>query len=372
MLRKSVLTFLVLGLNLSFLNSAQALDIDVDIQTMNISKTVTRADNGERGPALAVLKNGNLLLGGGPKGGTVFLGDGKKRAVITMGDVIPMNKRLKDSRFAITDIAVLSETTTSAKLLVSYPRLGTNNKCVEVVVDQVDANLKTNKISKKKTWFVSKPCVPISAVQHAAGRMEKIDENSVYLSIGDLGYKEINNTTKRGDLGSVFRLSEKETKKVSFGHRNVQGIVLLDSKVLLTSEHGPRGGDEINIIKENTDYGWPFVTFGKAYTSTDYVKPTKAGTHDGFEKPVKYWVPSIAPTELVQLPNNWGKYSKQLVMGTLKEESLVFMTITPAGVVTGEKRINVGERIRDLDIDENKHIVATTDSGKIMVFKFKS
>ena len=54
MLRKSVLTFLVLGLNLSFLNSAQALDIDVDIQTMNISKTVTRADNGERGPALAV------------------------------------------------------------------------------------------------------------------------------------------------------------------------------------------------------------------------------------------------------------------------------------------------------------------------------
>jgi hypothetical protein len=48
------------------------------------------------------------------------------------------------------------------------------------------------------------------------------------------------------------------------------------------------------------------------------------------------------------------------------------MTITPAGVVTGEKRIKVGERIRDLDIDENKNIVATTDSGKVMVFKFKS
>jgi glucose/arabinose dehydrogenase len=99
------------------------------------------------------------------------------------------------------------------------------------------------------------------------------------------------------------------------------------------------------------------------------VKPGKTGTHAGFQQPIKYWVPSIAPTELVQLPDNWGKYSKQLVMGTLKEESLVFMTITPAGVVTGEKRIKVGERIRDLDIDENKNIVATTDSGKIMVFK---
>jgi glucose/arabinose dehydrogenase len=372
MLRKSVITFLVLGLNLSFLNNAQALDIDVDIQTMNISKTVTRADNGERGPALAVLKNGNLLLGGGPNGGTVFLGDGKKRAVITMGDVIPMNKRLKDSRFAITDIAVLSETTTSAKLLVSYPRLGTNNKCVEVVVDQVDANLKTNKISKKKTWFVSKPCVPISAVQHAAGRMERIDANSVYLTIGDLGFTKINDVKARGDLGSVFQISESSVKKISTGHRNAQGIVLLANKALLISEHGPRGGDEINIIKPNADYGWPFVTFGKPYTSSDYVKPSKTGTHNGYEKPIKYWVPSIAPTELVQLPDNWGKYSKQLVMGTLREESLVFMTITPAGVVTGEKRIKVGERIRDLDIDENKSIVATTDSGKIMVFKFNN
>jgi glucose/arabinose dehydrogenase len=289
-----------------------------------------------------------------------------------MGDVIPMNKRLKDSRFAITDIAVLSETTTSAKLLVSYPRLGTNNKCVEVVVDQVDANLKTNKISKKKTWFVSKPCVPISAVQHAAGRMERIDANSVYLTIGDLGFTKINDVKARGDLGSVFQISESSVKKISTGHRNAQGIVLLANKALLISEHGPRGGDEINIIKPNADYGWPFVTFGKPYTSSDYVKPSKTGTHNGYEKPIKYWVPSIAPTELVQLPDNWGKYSKQLVMGTLREESLVFMTITPAGVVTGEKRIKVGERIRDLDIDENKNIVATTDSGKIMVFKFNN
>jgi glucose/arabinose dehydrogenase len=371
MLRKSVSIFLLLGLNLSFISPAQAADIDVDIQTMNISKTVTKADNGQRGPALAVLKNGNLLLGGGPKGGTVFLGDGKKRAVITMGDLISANQRLKDSRFAITDIAVLSETTTSAKLLVSYPRLGTGRKCVEVVVDQVDANLRTNKIVKKKTWFVSKPCVPISAVQHAAGRMERIDANSVYLTIGDLGFTKINDLQARGDLGSVFQISESSVKKISTGHRNAQGIVLLANKALLISEHGPRGGDEINVIKPNADYGWPFVTFGKAYTSTDYVKPTKAGTHDGFEKPVKYWVPSIAPTELVQLPSNWGKYSKQIVMGTLREESLVFMTITPAGVVTGEERIEVGERIRDLDIDENRSIVATTDSGKIMVFKLK-
>ena len=368
MVKKSLL------LSLVFVFSATTpafAEINLDTQTMNASQAATRADNGERGPALAVLKNGNLILGGGNNGGTLFLGDGKKRALIAMGELIKQSDRLKDSRFAITDITVLSEATNSAKLLVSYPRLGAGKKCVEVVVDQVDANFKTNKIVKNKTWFVSKPCVPINAVQHTAGRMERIDANSVYFTIGDLGFTKINNVKARGDLGSVFQLSESSVKKISTGHRNAQGIVLLANKSLLISEHGPRGGDEINIIKPNKDYGWPFVTFGKPYTSSDYVKPSKTGTHNGYEKPIKYWVPSIAPTELVQLPDNWGKYSKQLVMGTLKEETLVFMTINAKNEITSEERVNVGERIRDLDIDENRSLVATTDSGKIMVFKFK-
>jgi len=112
MIKKSLL------LSLVFIFSATTpafAEIDVDIQTMNASKAAT----GERGPALAVLKNGNLILGGGNNGGTLFLGDGKKRAVITLGDLIKQSDRLKDSRFAITDIAVLSEGSNSAKLLVS-------------------------------------------------------------------------------------------------------------------------------------------------------------------------------------------------------------------------------------------------------------
>ncbi|MDP4746601.1 MAG: hypothetical protein NWR58_02020, partial [Candidatus Nanopelagicales bacterium] len=204
MIKKSLLLSLVFIFSVT---TPAFAEIDLDIQTMNASKSATRAGNGERGPALAVLKNGNLILGGGNNGGTLFLGDGKKRAVITLGDLIKQSDRKKDSRFAITDIAVLSEGSNSAKLLVSYPRLGAGKKCVEVVVDQVDANFRTNKIVKNKTWFVSKPCVPIKAVQHAAGRMERIDANSVYLTIGDLGFTKINDVKARGDLGSVFQIS---------------------------------------------------------------------------------------------------------------------------------------------------------------------
>ncbi|MFM9096651.1 MAG: PQQ-dependent sugar dehydrogenase, partial [Actinomycetes bacterium] len=78
-----------------------------------------------------------------------------------------------------------------------------------------------------------------------------------------------------------------------------------------------------------------------------------------------------APTELVQVPKNWGNWSNQIAMGTLKEEVLVFLKFNSNNKITEEKRINVNERIRDLDTNLNNEIIATTDSGKIMVFKYK-
>ena len=346
-----------------------AEDLNIDIQKMNASEAITKGGNNQRGPALAVLKNGDLLLGGGANGGTIYLGDGKKRKLIKLGDLISSSQRKKDSRFAITDILILSESSKIVQTLVSYPRLGSNGNCVEVRVDEVEIELSKNKLARKSNWFISKPCVPIGAVQHASGRMEKIDNNSVYLTIGDLGYKKIDDINLRKDLGSVFKISKNSVSKVSFGHRNMQGILSINN-LLLVSEHGPRGGDEINIVKQNTDYGWPFVTYGKAYGVGDYIKPKSNGTHKGYEEPIKYWVPSIAPTELVQIPKNWGNWSNQIAMGTLKEETLVFLRMDSSNKITEEKRIKVKERIRDLDTFANE-IIATTDSGNIMVFKYK-
>ena len=216
-------------------------------------------------------------------------------------------------------------------------------------------------------WFVTKPCVPISAVQHTAGRFAVIDKNSVYVTIGDLGYTEIDNRAKRGDLGSIFKLTSKSATKISQGHRNPQGILLFDQKTLLAAEHGPRGGDEINVIKEGNDYGWPFVSYGQPYGGGDYVRPTKTGTHTGYPEPIKYWVPSIAPTELVQLPTQgWASWGRALVLGTLAEEVLVFMKINEKFEITEEVRLDMNERIRDLEVLSNGALLATTDSGKLI------
>jgi glucose/arabinose dehydrogenase len=208
--------------------------------------------------------------------------------------------------------------------------------------------------------------VPVSAIQHAAGRLQVIDKSSAYLTIGDLGYPDIDNVTRRGDLGSVFRVSATSREKISQGHRNQQGIVLI-GKDLYTSEHGPRGGDELNIIEKGVDYGWPAVTYGEPYSSGDYVRPKETGSHDGYKKPLTYWVPSVAPTELVQLPSTqWGAWSGQIVMGTLREEALIFIELLDGKKVGKITPYPVNERIRDLEIGVTGEMIATTDSGKLL------
>jgi glucose/arabinose dehydrogenase len=340
--------------------------VSLKITSRSIDKGVTEGGN-TRGPALALLKDDTVLLGGGRSGGELLTWNKAKTSLRSLGKFIPADRRQVDSRFAINDIAVLSESAASAKLLISYPRLGAGGSCVEVAIDELAYDRKKQRAAFVRNWFVSKPCVPVSAVQHTAGRFEVIDKNSVYVTIGDLGYTEIDNRSKRGDLGSVFKLTAKSAVKVSQGHRNAQGIVLFDKKVLMTAEHGPRGGDELNVIEDGGDYGWPFVSYGQPYSGGDYVKPGKTGSHEGFIEPITYWVPSIAPTELVQLPvAGWGSWGRALVLGTLREEVLVFMKVNEKLEVTDSVRVDMGDRIRDLEVLSNGSLLATTDSGKLI------
>jgi glucose/arabinose dehydrogenase len=371
-MRKGLLTATAIAIATIFPATTTAVElpqINLKIQSIDTPTAQVQGSNGERGAALARLADGRLLLGGGATGLTLFLYDLTTQKQTTIGRAGTTAERINDSRFAITDIAVLSQTPDTAQLLISYPRYNSTRECVTVVVHSYQANFGTKPSLKRgKLWFQSNPCVPISAVQHAAGRMEVIDSKSAYLTIGDLGYPQIGDKTKRGTLGSVMKISATKTTQVSSGHRNAQGILLI-GKDLYTSEHGPRGGDELNLIQQGIDYGWPTVTYGERYSLGDYVKPTNPESHIGFRKPLTYWVPSVAPTELIQLPaqSAWGTWSSSIVMGTLREESLIFIQMNNKRVVGQMQTVNVNERIRDLDITNDGSIIATTDSGKLLV-----
>jgi hypothetical protein len=363
-----VIASLILGAITSASIDAAENDLQLKISSFETPKAHVTSSGGERGAAIARLSDDQYLLGGGKEGFGLYLYDAKENSERFLGRVAKSNERLEDSRFAIMDIGVLSQTKTTADVVVSFPKYDRKRECVSLVLGLFKINLdKKVGVKPNGNWFTSKPCVPVSAVQHAAGRIEVIDKASVYLTLGDLGFSKINNVKARGDLGSLFKVSKSKVEKISFGHRNQQGIALIGND-LYASEHGPRGGDELNLISKGKDYGWPAVTYGEPYSAGDYVKPRVTGSHDGYVKPLKYWVPSVAPTELVVLPagSTWGKWSSQLVMGTLREEALIFIELKDRFTVGEVLEVGVDERIRDLEISAGGQIVATTDSGKLL------
>ena len=365
--RPLIIALISIGLTIPSLHPAQSAVPGLAVTEVDTPQVKVLAPNGERGAALAVMADGRLLLGGGGNGSSLFIYDPVKKSTTLAGRAIKATERLNDSRFAITDIGILAESATKADLLISFPTYNRAKDCVSVHLYRYTLNLASKiSLTRGKLWFKSNPCVPVSAVQHAAGRLAVIDKRSAYLTIGDLGYSEIDNVNRRGDLGSVFKVSATTREKISTGHRNQQGILLI-GKDLYTSEHGPRGGDELNIIEKGVDYGWPAVTYGEPYSSGDYVRPKETGSHNGYRKPLTYWVPSVAPTELVQLNGSqWGSWAGQIVMGTLREESLIFIELLDAKRV-GQKTIHpVNERIRDLEIGAQGEMIATTDSGKLL------
>jgi len=358
---------LAIALSLPAIAPAQANIPELKITTIETPRAKVSASNGERGAALAVMADGRLLLGGGSNGSSLFIYDPKNNSTVLAGRAIKASERFNDSRLAITDIGILAQSPTRADLLISFPTYNRVKDCVSVHLYRYTLILGAkNSLTRGKLWFKSNPCVPVSAIQHAAGRLEVINSTSTYLTIGDLGFTEIDNPNKRGDLGSVFKVSATTSEKISQGHRNQQGILRIGSD-LYTSEHGPRGGDELNLIEKGVDYGWPAVTFGEPYSSGDYVRPATTGSHEGFRKPLTSWTPSVAPTELVHLTGTqWGEWSGQLVMGTLREESLIFIELLDRKKVGKVSTVSIGERIRDLEIGINGEMIATTDSGKLL------
>ncbi|MGA1433780.1 MAG: PQQ-dependent sugar dehydrogenase [Candidatus Nanopelagicaceae bacterium] len=332
-------------------------ELKLSIESQDIDETLVESS---RGAALAVLSDGSLLLGGGSAGNLLYRY--KDSSLQLIGELYSQSERIRDSRFGPTDIAVLKQDVKGVDVLISYPQLNGAKNCVRLVVFRYSLNLEKKSIIKRERWFQGKPCVPIGAVQHAAGRIEILSSKSAYLTTGDLGFRRINQVTARGYLGGVFKISKNKIVQISRGHRNPQGIIKVGNNLYI-SEHGPRGGDELNLIEANKDYGWPFVTYGKPYTSGDYVIPAKTGTHVGYQEPIYQWSPSVAPTELVLLPKNsvWGDLSNYIVMGTLASQSLIFIELQSPSNVGKIHTYLVNERLRDLEVLPTGELVATTD-----------
>jgi glucose/arabinose dehydrogenase len=154
----------------------------------------------------------------------------------------------------------------------------------------------------------------------------------------------------------------------SYGHRNEQGLAINPATGdLWEIEHGPQGGDEVNIIGKGKNYGWPVIGYGIDYNGAKIHDST---TKDGMEQPVKYWVPSIAPSGMAFYTGTlFPTWKGSLFIGALAGEMLVRLSLK-GNAVTGEERLlqNLKERIRDVRQGPDGALWLLTDSsaGRIL------
>jgi cytochrome c2 len=136
------------------------------------------------------------------------------------------------------------------------------------------------------------------------------------------------------------------------------------SGTLLSTEHGPAGGDELNLIVEGANYGWPIVTLGTGYRSYGWQDTKVVGKHAGYQAPIFAWVPSIAVTSLLQVKGFDQRWDGDLLVASLKGQSLFRLRLDGTSVLYSEA-IWIGQRIRDIAQTQDGTIVLWTDDTEL-------
>jgi glucose/arabinose dehydrogenase len=152
----------------------------------------------------------------------------------------------------------------------------------------------------------------------------------------------------------------------SYGHRNLQGLYYdKTSGILWEHEHGPRGGDELNIVEKGKNYGWPVITYGINYDSTII---TDLKEKEGMEQPVRYWVPSIAPCGLTMVTSDkYPKWKGNLLVGALSHQLVARVEVADKKFVAEERLIEKIGRVRAVVESPDGYIyVATENPGKLL------
>jgi len=212
---------------------------------------------------------------------------------------------------------------------------------------------------------------------HFGCRIVEARDGTLFLTLGDRYSQMANAQTLDNHHGKVVRVNKDGTVPKdnpftaragalpeiwSYGHRNMQGATLSPDGVLWTHEHGPQGGDEINLPRAGANHGWPVITFGENYGGGKIGQGQTARA--GMEQPLHHWVPSIAPSGMAFLTSDrYGAAPKgNLFVGSLAFRYLNRIELA-GGKVVREHRIDIGERVRDVRQGPDGLLYVLTDSA---------
>jgi glucose/arabinose dehydrogenase len=277
----------------------------------------------------------------------------------------------------LLDVVLHPQYESNGWIYLSYVSRGKGGFGTEVM----RAKLKDHRLVDRELLFRLLP--KSKTGRHFGSRLVFDRAGYLFITLGDRGERE--RAQKLGDhAGSVIRLHDDgripednpfrsipgaQPEIFSYGHRNIQGAALHpETGVLWTHEHGPQGGDELNIVSAGANYGWPVITYGKEYvTGWDIGE----GTHkEGMVQPIHVWTPSIAPSGMAfYTGDRFPGWRGSLFVGALKFQLLVRLELDGERVVKEERYLQ-GElgRIRDVRSGPDGYLYLLTDArdGKLI------
>ena len=260
---------------------------------------------------------------------------------------------------------------------LSYAGRGTGGLGTEVA----RARFAGGRLEGLQTIYVAKP--KSSGGRHFGSRLAFGPDGLLYVTVGDRGSPD-----RAQDLndpaGSVLRLTEDggippgnpfagqpgvRPEIYSYGHRNPQGLAVHpETGQLWAVEHGPRGGDELNLLAPGTNYGWPVITYGRSYVGFSIGEGT---SKPGMAQPQRYWVPSISPSGLAFYTGAaFPEWRGNLFLGALSGQALVRLELDGAKVTHEERLLeDLDERIRDVRQGPDGRLYLLTDSSDGMLLR---
>ncbi len=220
--------------------------------------------------------------------------------------------------------------------------------------------LEGNALTNKELLYLASP--NSSKAHHYGSRFAFDDEGYLYFAVGDRGDRDVNPQDITRDMGKIYRIhddgripadnpfvNDGNAKEAiySFGHRNPQGLAKQPSTGLIWShEHGPQGGDEVNLIEAGKNYGWPVISYGINYDGSSFTELT---AKEGMEQPKLYWDPSIAPCGMTFVTGDrYPGWEGDLVVGSLKFGYLVHVDVDGTAIVGQEKIAEGIGRVRNV------------------------
>lgn len=274
----------------------------------------------------------------------------------------------------LLDIQLHPDYSSNGWLYLTYSKPGQGGAGTTLARTKLDGN----KLTEFKELFSAQPFVNSGA--HFGSRIAFDGQGYIFISSGERGTME--NAQNLGNhLGKIIRLHDDgrvptdnpfvnqagaKPEIWSYGHRNPQGLVY-DKKnnTLWDHEHGPKGGDELNIVVKGKNYGWPVITFGINYDGNPI---SDENSKEGMEQPVTYWVPSIAPCGMAQVTGDkFANWKGNLLIGALAFQHVARVEIESGKYVKQEKLLDKIARVRAISESPDGFIYVATESPGMLI-----